>query len=282
MPDSYVTSRAAIIAFMRSRGWFPALASLSEAAALERIDRETLDHELKRYADWMGTEAVPDAPRFCALEDRPAFRGQDCGWPEKLVTWHVEGGLPNHSAADVKECAALSLTAITDVCGVQLAYSPNAKTANVFMHVPAQRPQGFGQGGGVLADAMLVPCGLKRNSEFQSEMRYDGAEKWTLEDRAPRNDIPYPAVLRHEFLHSLGLPHGPAGNLMAPTLGSIIKPAAWDKAELQKRYGPPASVPVPPSGPAPTPGKLTLTINNIPVTEGAVAVLAPGGRFLKT
>jgi hypothetical protein len=78
---------------------------------------------------------------------------------------------------------------------------------------------------------------------------YDIREAWSGDIDAPSGTISLPIVMAHEIGHALGLPHGPSGNIMAPTYNNMVKsPGPWDIKEIQLRYGE-SKTPVPPEEP---------------------------------
>lgn len=282
------TSSIPLINRMRRRGWFPQYAGLETPKVLEALDQATFDFELKRYEDWLGEEATLEslAERFCGLEDRPALRGSDCAWPERTISWHTEGGLGAISAADFQQQTRDTWPRLTQHCGATMVYTPNPKTAALFLHAPSTTPSGFGGPGGVLADAQLVPCGLRTNSAFQSEARYD-KERWKLGfDLNNDGRIPLGSVIGHEGMHQLGVPHGPANNWMSPTLSGINTCQAWDRSELVKRYGPPKPITPPtptPVPPTPTPGeKIRINAEWDAATGKLISAAITGARVTIT
>ena len=59
-----------------------------------------------------------------------------------------------------------------------------------------------------------------------------------ISERPSGGSIDLVRVVAHEMGHALGLPHGPSGNLMQPTVDARIRrPKSWDIAEIQRRYG---------------------------------------------
>lgn len=260
---------------MRKKGWFSQYANLSDEILLERLDSETVMHELARHRDWLGVypwEPLPeDEIRFCSLPDRPAFRGQTCKWPDVNVTWHVDGGLPGIAPADFTAAAQEAFRRWEAVCGIKPKYTANGKTANIYMH--AAHLDG---GSGVLADSRL-PCGF--SMQDQAEQRYD-SERWNIGSHVS-GKIELTRVICHELGHGLiGTDHIASGNLMAPTYSaSIDRPQTGDIAEAFKRYGPPIPVTPPPTQPPavpPSPPSATpLVLTGVP--KGTV-VRVPGYR----
>ena len=170
-------------------------------------------------------------PRFCVLPDQ--FRGEECGWPEKQITWTIEGELPHATHDEWKACAERAWGLWADVCGIEPTW------VDADAHI-SMRPHNFDGPGGVLADSMLPPCRLKRNADFAARQRYDRGETfWTgPTNRWPRNAIDLATVIAHELGHALGLGHLAAGNLMQPTLDrNITSPQADEIAIMQRLYG---------------------------------------------
>jgi hypothetical protein len=111
------------------------------------------------------------------------------------------------------------------------------------------------------ADILVRPCSIDGQgkvlawSEMPCPYRppiaqcYDVREDWDPRLDAPRGKISLAVVMAHEIGHALGLPHGPQGNIMAPTYdGMVTRPGPWDIEQIQLRYGA-ATPPTPPEGP---------------------------------
>lgn len=88
---------------------------------------------------------------------------------------------------------------------------------------------------GVLASALL-PCGGV-SSTTALWQRYDTSELWSEVVPVPAGKIDLLAVVVHETGHSLGLPHGPVGNIMAASYTGSRELGEWDAAEARRRYG---------------------------------------------
>lgn len=87
--------------------------------------------------------------------------------------------------------------------------------------------------GSVLAWSQL-PC----DSAYPILQCYDIRERWSLHPYKEEGVVSLPLVMAHEIGHALGLPHGPAGNIMSTPYGSMSeKLGSWDIAEIEKRYG---------------------------------------------
>ena len=273
--DPQIAQREAIVRHLYAQGAWAWYGSVDEA--LDKLDMPTFVRGIDEYA--ANTAERPNnageyvQPLFCSQPAIAPFSDRVCKWPDPGVSWHTAGGLKGISAADFKAAAEEAWGYWAAVCGIRPNYSTNDRTANVLMHAAD-----LGGPGGTLADSML-PCGLTANNK-QMEQRYDG-ENWQIAETPTGGKLDLVRVICHELGHALGSDHIAAGNLLAPTYNPRVRrPQAGDVAEMVKRYGPPRTD-QPPTGPAPTPGKLTLTINNVSVSEGAVAIMVPGHRFLK-
>ncbi len=253
--DPYIAERSQVAAALWREGAFPWYAT--EAEALANLDKQTLNHGIHKFTAYTGLEAsTPNLERppqfFCGVVTIAPFRGGVCRWPGKPVTWHAQGAIGNISAADFKASHAEAMGWINDVCGVGLEYSSNPKTANILVY--AKRLDGPN---GVLAQ-MQVPCGVTMQSQMHGQF---DLERLVISENPPDGYLDLVRINCHEDIHGVGVDHGPAGNLLAPTYDRRIrKPQAWDIAELQKRYGPPVSQPSPPSVPSPSPSDDVVTI----------------------
>lgn len=66
----------------------------------------------------------------------------------------------------------------------------------------------LGGPGGTLADAFLVPCGVRKNDDFRSRVRVDALDSFDAEDRtAIAMAFDLGEVILHEGLHVMGLGH---------------------------------------------------------------------------
>lgn len=182
------------------------------------------------------TQRSLDAPRFCGLPDRMDLGNRVCLWGKRQLTCCWVGGLAGIDDAAIVATVKRAWDAWHAVCGIRVAMVPDAKSADIV--VMGKRLDGSGN---TLAQAEL-PCGQHR----QRSVEVDNQEPWVTVIDPPRYRVSLVLTLIHEFGHSLGLVHGPPGNIMQATYDSSIKaPRAWDIAEVQSRYGAAPITPTP-------------------------------------
>lgn len=160
-------------------------------------------------------------------------------WPEQPITWASEGGVGRVSALDFRGIIPFGLTDIEAVCAARFKYQANAKTAHLLFRAAQPGEGGMGQPGQVLADAMLVIPGLKRNADFQSTLRFDPGEVWTSVDDMLNGKIPMRLVIKHEAFHAVGGGHAPdPADIMYPTITrGVTEFGQWSRGQLVARYG---------------------------------------------
>lgn len=235
---------------------------------------------LHAYQEWHGLDPTDELdgptrrslaePRFCAYPDRMDLAGETPRWPMARLTWTIDGQpLPGLSVSEYRDAAAMAWASWMAVAGIRLDYSQNAKTANILM--------GSGRIDGPLGT--LAWSELPSASRSQLQQKYDTSEAWAVYEGAiRRKEIDPVRVIAHEGGHALGLGHGPAGCLMAPTISEIRGPREWDIAEMERRYPreQPPTTPLPP--PAPPTGEGVLRIQIRGLVED---IVIPGYRVTK-
>jgi hypothetical protein len=164
--------------------------------------------------------------------------GANYRWPHRRITWGVRADLPALPRDSFRRVVATAFSRIANVCGLTFAESDEQRP-NLVIVTQTEAP------GGVLADCELPFPGIQPTQSLRC--RVDTADAWTISDNPPNDRVDLTRVLCHEFCHGVGVSHGPAGALMAPTYSVRVRePQGWDIAELTGRYGPRVSDPPPP------------------------------------
>ena len=203
----------------------------------------------------------------CALPD--LIRSEEAGlaqWDRRLASVNCAQDVAslNPLASDVeRNLYVQALTEWNKVCGIKLRLVGAYGSANINSGVGPTS-------GGVLAYSYLP--GVNAGAGTKLSQVYGRSINWS-----PHLLL---QVFIHEVGHAIGLDHGPSGSLMQPTAsGSILKPQAWDIAQVYARYGNPeagsdpspipgAPPPVPPTPPI-VPGEPTETVLEVVGTLGA-------------
>lgn len=217
-----------------------------------------------------------DGYQFCGIAEHIATGAVAAYWPEAPVTWNIRDNLPRLSVADVKAAFLLGVESWERVCGIDLRYTANGKTANILLTVA-----NLGGPSGVLADSHLVPPGLRKNADFQATQRYDSSESWTIAENPAPGTIDIVRVAAHEIGHAIGSPHGGEG-LMKPTYSTKIRfpQPGYDTEFAQRGYGPPKPD-QPPEPTPPTPGPKNARVIAEWDAAGRLirAEISPGARI---
>lgn len=183
-------------------------------------------------------------------------RGQSfCRWPSSQLRYCIRDQHPRVSP-EIWEGEiewALSHWSKTFVLDFERIDEPNR--AHLLFTVA-----NLGGQGGVLAQAGLVPCGVRRNDDFQSKIEVDSLDNFGVEDRtsvAMQFDLG--EVLTHELGHSFGQGHEERRGVLAlmnpqynPRISGLQKTDIANFSqpgwyELRKSGGPKPPAPEPPT-----------------------------------
>jgi len=258
---------SSLVSRLRYLGWLPPADPTGAPPTVEAI--KTI---LEAYQRFHGlpvsatlsreTERSLQAHRFCHHPD--VFPGRVAGsladtlpsrWPGLTVTWHCDVAFTGLTVEQTQEAFRWACAQWMAVCGLNLVYDPNSKTANIVADVGP-----IDGAAGVLAYSMLAD-----DSWTQKQQRFDSGEAWVLNANPSGMSIDAARVIAHELGHAFGLPHIEAGNLLQPTYDPRIRsPQGGDAREMVARYGPPVHPAPPPLGPQPA-QEITITIRALDV-----------------
>ena len=145
------------------------------------------------------------------------------------ITWGlIESEAVPFSMSSVKDVFERCMKDWSDVCGIQISYTTNHRTANIVNRFG--RIDGSGQ---VLA-RMQLPCG----NIPQVTGTYDVNENFVISRNPARHQIGLEHVIKHEIGHAIGIDHLSTGNLLAPYYDpSVIELQEGDKAAARELYG---------------------------------------------
>lgn len=199
----------------------------------------------------------PDRPVYRCAHPEVLALDAARGWPMRDLRYYQAIAYPGVDPAQVAAEYAEAWRRVAGACGISVTASASPAGVQVLaVSGPIDGPYN------VLALTEL-PTG---QPDFVSHQTFDDTEaELSSEQRI--------ACMAHEACHALGIGHAPAGTvaLMAPVLSDVSRPQAWDIAQLQALYGPPAPEP-PPSNADPAvtlafaiaePGDYVLTLHPV-------------------
>lgn len=215
-------------------GW-TAFKSLDKALA----NPDSLEKSVEQYAAFHGLSNLGDVedhiyePRVCSLPDVMPIGATVCKWPDPNITWDIVADIKGLTRDQVQAGVTEALNRWKKVCGIKPQFTPGNANARILVG-----SRGIDGPMGVLAESEL-PCGNVR----QCHQWFDNGEPWGIFNGAGQG-IDFVRVAMHELGHALGMNHIGSGNLLAPTYSQTIWDAKpGDIAEMQARYGPPATEP---------------------------------------
>jgi hypothetical protein len=189
-------------------------------------------------------------PRFCGHPDVMSMTTENLvQWPldGRPITWCITSEFPTLSKQDAADAYKWAFDQWMAVCGIDVRYNPNEKTASILVRV-----QPIDGRAGVLAQSQL-PNGTR---DQPMEQFFDSSEPFVFKESTLPHEVDIGRVACHENGHVIGINHIDAGNLLQPMYDYGIRvPQAGDIEEAQKRYGPPKI-----SAPNPSPEN-TFSIN---------------------
>lgn len=200
-----------------------------------------------------------EKPRFCGVSEHLNIGGQQFGtWPETTLTFNIHGDHPGVAPPTWRRMIENALDEYHSVFAIDFVETDNPGEGVCHLLFTVAN---LGGAGGVLADAMLVPFGIRDNDDFRSTIRADRNDNFVEEVTGAVMEIVGPTVLKHELGHSMGAPHHSVPNsLLNPIYNPAISSLQPADIELLVKLGLPrrvAPLPPPPS-PLPPPGEPTL------------------------
>lgn len=239
--DDYTFARNALC----DLGWIPH----------PRLVIEELVEKIKQYQRFFGITETGKIdqhtirslrhPRFCSHADVMNLESLNLvQWPNdgRPITWNITSEFPTLSKTDAGDAYKWSFDQWMAVCGIDVRYNPNEKTADILVRV--QKIDGRS---GVLAQSQL-PNGTR---DQKMEQFFDESEPFVFKQDPLPHEVDIGRVACHENGHVIGINHLGSGNLLQPQYDYRIRtPQKDDIEEAQKRYGPPKA-----KAPDPTPEK---------------------------
>lgn len=182
--------------------------------------------------------------RFCSLPELLTADASMNAWRKRHLRWALTGSLPGVSEEDHVAVIEAAFGYWAAVCGLTFELTDSARAADIRL--------GTGPIDG--SGRTLAWSELPNGSDGPLRQLYDTGELWSSTlDREYRGGIPLVVTAAHEIGHALGLGHSRDPKaLMAPTLNvAAWVPQADDIREVRERYGPPRTIPTPPTGGSP-------------------------------
>jgi hypothetical protein len=225
-----IYTRPELVARLIELGWLASGAEPTDEQVRAAIVSYQKQFKIELTGDVCNTTARSLAHlRFCAHSDRMAVT-LEARWPAGPIGVHVAAAFPGLDLTQTQQSFISQMDKWTAVCGIELYYQVNPKTADIYATV------GHIDGpAGVLAYSQLAD-----NTRTPKQQQYDSGEKWVVSDTPQRFQIDAGRVIGHELGHAFGMPHIDAGNWLQPFYDvNINGPKAGDIQWMQANYGPP-------------------------------------------
>jgi len=141
--------------------------------------------------------------------------GQFCRWPGDDLRYCIRDQHPLVEKAVWEGEIEWALNVLSTTFQLNFERTDDARNAHIVYTVA-----NLGGPGGVLADAMLIPCHVRKNDDFQSIVRVDALDRYAAEDKSRIGmGFDLGEVLLHEDLHVAGL-----GHITDPSVLALLNP----------------------------------------------------------
>lgn len=261
----------ALIRRLVELGWIP------PGKGSDGVSVGELSKTLTEYQEFFGIEPTGTLNRFT---ERSLTNLRFCGHPDVMplteglsmwprdgrpVTWSIMSQFPTLTTDEAKQAYSWAMAQWTAVCGLDIRYNPNPKTADVAVYVN----QIDGRAN------VLAQSQLPNNQRSLMRQFYDSAEPYVFAEKPKPHEIDIGRVMCHENGHVIGIGHISNGNLLQPLYDlNIRSPQRGDIREAQDRYGPPL-----PTAPDPKPDQtFTITLKGV---SDIGSVIIPGFEVRK-
>ena len=146
---------------------------------------------------------MDEAPRFCGVSASLNVGGQQfCKWPETTLRYCIRDTHPLVAKETWRSMVENAIDLWHASFDLDFTRVDNADAAHLLFTIA-----NLGGRGGVLADAQLVPCGIGKNDDFQSLIRFDKSDVFVSDLTGDPMAILIREAGGHEIGHALGAPH---------------------------------------------------------------------------
>lgn len=192
--------------------------------------------------------------QMCGVAQSLGGNGKFCRWPEDNLRYCIRDQHPLVEKSVWEGEIEWALNVLSTTFNLNFERTDDARNAHIVYTVA-----NLGGPGGVLADAMLVPCAVRKNDDFQSIVRVDALDRYAAEDKSRIGmGFDLGEVILHEDEHVLGL-----GHITDPGVIALLNPrynpgiSGLQAADIEallgvgyrRRSKPPATPPSAPESP---------------------------------